>query len=181
MKIICVVGMPGSGKTTAAKILGEILGAPVVSTGDVVRDEIKRRGLKYTPETDEKISRWFHSGREDLIVRRLAKMLGPDVTVVEGLRSPEEVELLKKLTGADIRILGILLGFRKRLERLKKRKRFENVTEEYLRKRDSREVGYGLGRLIKSADFRIRNSGDLEDLRRKLEKLAPKLCPFRKL
>ena len=47
MKVIGFVGLPASGKTEAAKVAQE-LGIPIIRMGDVVREEVKRRGLDIT-------------------------------------------------------------------------------------------------------------------------------------
>ncbi|HEX59524.1 MAG TPA: hypothetical protein ENF26_05205, partial [Methanomicrobia archaeon] len=49
MKIIAFVGAPASGKTEAANVARE-LGIPVISMGDVIREELRRRGLPLTDE-----------------------------------------------------------------------------------------------------------------------------------
>jgi cytidylate kinase len=43
--LITISGVPGSGKTTVAKLLAERLGLPHVYAGDLFRQEAKRRGL----------------------------------------------------------------------------------------------------------------------------------------
>ncbi|NOZ81989.1 MAG: AAA family ATPase [Candidatus Micrarchaeota archaeon] len=175
MRVICVVGLPGSGKSTAARILAEKLDACMYSTGDIIRDEIRRRGLEYTRENDEKISRWFHSGREHLIVERLfekIKRCRKNYVVIDGLRSPSEITLLEKMLGSKIKIISVNVGFEKRLERLKKRKRFEDINENYLRERDEREKEYGVETLIKNAEYVVDNSGTVEDLEKKIEEIA---------
>ncbi|MEM4298410.1 MAG: AAA family ATPase, partial [Nitrososphaerota archaeon] len=45
--ILCITGMPGAGKTTAARAL-QRLGFELISLGDVVREEASRRGLEPT-------------------------------------------------------------------------------------------------------------------------------------
>ena len=56
MKIIAFVGAPASGKTEAANVARE-LGIPVISMGDVIREELRRRGL---PLTDENAVSYTH-------------------------------------------------------------------------------------------------------------------------
>ena len=46
-KILAFVGMPASGKSLAASILGES-GIKVVNMGDAIREEVVRRGLEPT-------------------------------------------------------------------------------------------------------------------------------------
>jgi CMP/dCMP kinase len=43
--LITISGVPGSGKTTVARLLAERLGLPHVYAGDLYRQEAKRRGL----------------------------------------------------------------------------------------------------------------------------------------
>jgi len=50
MLIIAVTGMPGSGKSTVSKALSQELSAPLFVMGDLVRDEVVRRGLPLTAE-----------------------------------------------------------------------------------------------------------------------------------
>ena len=49
MKIICLTGMPGSGKSVVANV-ARSMGIPVLVMGDVVRDEAKKRGIELTPD-----------------------------------------------------------------------------------------------------------------------------------
>lgn len=169
--LILLVGMPSSGKTTVARILAE-MGFSVASTGDVIRDEIKRRDLPYTKENDRKVSDWFHDGREDLVVERLLERLEGDRKVVDGLMDPEQVKKIRKATGEDPVIVAIKADRDSRMKREMKRKRFEDVTEEYFRKREEAEKRLGRDRLLEMADYTIDNT-DLtrEELKSRLKEL----------
>lgn len=57
MKAIVLFGSPGSGKGTQAKMLSECLGIPHVSTGDMLRERI-RRGA----EQNTRLAARMHSG-----------------------------------------------------------------------------------------------------------------------
>ncbi|MEM2228583.1 MAG: nucleoside monophosphate kinase, partial [Candidatus Bathyarchaeia archaeon] len=53
--IIVLLGAPGSGKGTYASIINRKLGIPHISTGDLVRDEIKA-GTKLGKEAAEYVN-----------------------------------------------------------------------------------------------------------------------------
>ncbi len=178
--VICLVGLPGAGKSTIAKIIKKNFSASVFETGDVIREEIKRRGLRYTKENDENVSRWFHAGRERLIIRRTAskmKASGSGIAVVSGFFAPEEYRMLSG-TGMTV-LIAIVADFRKRYMRELLRKRFASQTEKYLRERDRRELGEGLGKLLKAADYRIINVSGKRELEKKVVALVRKILETR--
>ena len=161
--LILIVGMPGSGKSFAASVIKNHFKAKVFKTGDVIREEIKRKGLKYTPENDKRMRLWFHSGREHVIVERLWKKVRVcmGIVVIDGLRSPKELAMLRKLYKGRIVLIKIQSSFNVRVKRSKKRARFGKLeTEKYLRERDKSETSelVGLKQLLKKADYAIDNS-----------------------
>jgi dephospho-CoA kinase len=163
MKIFVVVGMPGSGKSFAADIIAKHLKTRVFRTGNRIRDEIKRRGLKYTPENDAKIAHWFHTGgREKLIIKRTwdkIKKYKKKFIVVEGCRAPEEVRLLEKISKTKPIIIATKATQKVRVKRTMGRKRFgPQQSKEYLKSRDKLELSHGQGKLIKMAHYTIDNS-----------------------
>jgi len=161
--LILIVGLPGSGKSYAADIIKEHFHAKALKTGDVIRGEIKRRGLPYTPENDTKMRLWFHIGREHLIVERLWENMKnhEGIVVIDGLRSPKELAMLKKLYKSRIFIIQIKSSFKVRVKREMKRGRFgKQGSLKYLKERDKSELGklVGLKQLLKKADYIIDNS-----------------------
>ena len=161
--LILIVGMPGSGKSFASSVIRKRFHAKTFKTGDVIRDEVKRRGLKYNPENDKRMRIWFHSGREHLIVERLWKKvrLCKGIAVIDGLRSPKELAMLKKLYKGKVVLIRIQSSFDVRVRRSKKRARFGKLeTEKYLKDRDKSEMSglVGLKSLIRKADYVIDNS-----------------------
>ncbi len=178
--VICLVGLPGAGKSTIAKIIKKNFSASVFETGDVIREEIKRRGLPYTKENDERVSRWFHAGRERLIISRTAskmKSSGCRIAVVSGFFAPEEYRMLGG-TGRTV-LIAVVADFRKRYRRELLRKRFASQTEKYLRGRDRRELGEGLGKLLKAADYMIINASGKRELEKRVVALLKKILEAR--
>jgi dephospho-CoA kinase len=161
--LILIVGLPGSGKSFAASVIKKHFHAKVFETGDVIREEIKRRGLEYNPENDKKMRLWFHSGREHIVVERLWKKMKNNrgLVVIDGLRSLKELAMFKKLYKDKIFLIKIKSTFKIRAQREIKRGRFgKEESLKYLRDRDRSELSelVGLKRLLKKADYTIDNS-----------------------
>ena len=161
-KIILIVGLPGSGKSLASEIIKRKFKAEKFSSGDIIREEIKRRGWKYTPENDRKIADWFHTGdREKLLVKRTwskIKNSRRKYIVIDGLRSVEGYVYLKNIAESKPIIISILAPFNVRVKREIARGRFGKTgIASYLRNRDKSEGKIGVNKLMRKADFRIYN------------------------
>lgn len=176
--VLCIVGMPGSGKTTASQIIKKKFDAFVVSTGDIIREEIKRRGLAYTKENDEKTRDWFHAGRESLFISRVCERLkksNKKILVVEGSRSAKEPQFIKNCLGKKPIVIALVVNFNIRYTRELKRGRFAAETKKYLQERDAVEKRLGLDKLIKSADYKIKNARSKKELEKELARIIEKI------
>ena len=169
MKVVGVVGMPASGKTEAAEVARDE-GVPVVSMGDVIREEVELRGLE---PTDKNMGRVGVALREkegdDAVARRCASEIrskDSSVVVVDGVRSADEAEYFHEEFGEDFVLVSVKAPFETRLDRVRSRGRSDDVdAAEELRERDERELGYGMGEAIEEADVTIENDGSLEEFR----------------
>jgi dephospho-CoA kinase len=170
--LILLVGLPSSGKTTAAKILEE-MGFQILSSGDVIRDEIKSRGLNYTIENDKKITQWFHEeGREALLLDRVLARAKSDKLVWDGPRSTEQLENIKERTSKKPVIIAIKSDFQSRFRRDLGKNRFSGLTAEDMKRRDEQHLDIGTRELMERADFTIDNSSlTKEELRQELERI----------
>lgn len=114
MKAIVLFGSPGSGKGTQAKMLRDCLGAPHVSTGDMLRDEIRQGGLAGTAAG----AKMAHGSLvSDAVVNRMVeeRLSRPDAAsgfILDGYpRTIAQAEHLSKwLDGRGIRELVIHLA-----------------------------------------------------------------------
>ena len=176
-KLILIVGMAGSGKSFAADLFAKKLHTKVFRTGDVIREEIKRRKLEYNKENDAKIAHWFHTqGREKLIIKRTwykIEKYNKKTVIIEGCRAPEELTLLKKYSKVNPIIIAIKADFNTRMKRTMERKRFgKSEGKAYLKSRDKLELSHGIGKVIKKASYTIDNS---RLSKRQMEKKIAKL------
>lgn len=174
--ILCIIGMPGAGKSTVAEMIGKNFRTCVFETGDAIREEIRKRGLRYTKENDAKIAEWFHAGRERLIMERTAermKSCSRRILIVTGFFSPDEYKILKTLGRTVLIAVTAPSAVRHKRELL--RRRFGNESEKYLRDRDRRELDEGLGKLLKKADYRISSNYGKRELEKKVVRLVRKI------
>ncbi len=164
MRVICVTGMPAAGKEEFQTVAME-LGYAVVRMGDVVRDEARRRGL---PITDAAVGGMAHEERTKhgpgiWAERTIPRVLGERV-LIDGLRSPAEREVFRKAFGKDLVVFGIEASQGTRWRRVQDRKRADDAkTFDEFRRRDARELGWGLGEVVAAADVRIVNEVALEE------------------
>jgi len=175
MKLIAFVGMPGSGKSEASTV-ARSMKIPVVSMGDVVREEAAKCGL---PPTDENIGGIGTALRRnegmDAISKRCVPKIrayGGDVVVIDGTRNIEEVNYFKKQFGIDFKLVAINAPFDLRFERVKKRARSDDMTGiKDLKRRDEREKGWGLDKAMELADITIMNISSLKEFQGEIRKL----------
>ena len=103
MKIV-IFGPPGSGKGTYASRLEKRLGVPHISTGDLVREEIRNR----TPlgRTIEKYSSSGTLVPDEIITEILKKRVASELSrgfILEGYpRTVGQAEQLEKITRVDV-------------------------------------------------------------------------------
>ncbi|MBO3799840.1 MAG: AAA family ATPase [Candidatus Brockarchaeota archaeon] len=173
--LILIAGMPGSGKTTVAKIMSE-KGLPVVSMGDAVREEAEARGIgKSIIEMGRfmvELRRELGENAVAMLVDKKIEKIESNVIIVDGVRSLKEVEYFKS-KGYSVTKVGILSPAELRYRRLSNRNRPDDSKMlEELEKRDMVEISVGVGGVIALSDVYVLNEGSLEDLRKStLEKL----------
>ncbi|MFQ6135409.1 MAG: AAA family ATPase [Nitrososphaerales archaeon] len=172
--IACFTGMPGAGKSTAAKA-AEDMGFEVVNMGDGVREETVRRGL---PLTDKNVGAVMIDLRRRSGMGAVAHLALPKIrssksllVAVDGVRNLEEVEVFRE--AGLVRILAIhaapevrfrFLGGRDREDAPKSWKLFEE--------RDEREISVGVGSVMALADDIISNNGiSIEGLKEETRKV----------
>lgn len=94
---IILMGAPGAGKGTHAKDLSELYGVPHISTGDILREEVKKQS-----ELGKLAKSYMDSGKlvpDDVIIEMVAKRLSEDDCkkgyILDGF--PRTIEQAKKL------------------------------------------------------------------------------------
>ncbi len=171
--IICLTGMPGAGKSTIASSLKE-KGFPVITMGDVVREEANRQNLE---PTDYNLGSLMLKLRRDLgpgaiahlILRKMERDYNNniDVIIIDGIRSMPEVEVLKSV--GYVKLLAIHASTNTRFTYTKERARPDcpSSIQDFV-VRDRRELSVGISEAIALADETLSNNDlTIEELKEK--------------
>lgn len=171
MQVMGISGMPGSGKSVISdKALEK--GAIIVSMGDIIREEAKKRG-EPTKETAKNLRKEFGDNIvSELTIEKIKKLEENEenkLIIIEGIRSHHEVKMFKE-NFDNFFILSVFANPAIRFERLKIRQR-EDDSQDYegFQKRDETELGFGIGNVISLSDKLIINESDLESYENEVE------------
>jgi dephospho-CoA kinase len=162
MKIFVIVGMPASGKNCAREY-AQARGLAYHATGDLVRAEVKKRGLPADAEHMARISDELRGVDGKGVTRlTLAAALAEKVPAVflEGMRSWPEIELIAR--GADCVVVAFLAPKGTRKQRIVSRGRSDDSPDAF-DARDMREIAYGAAVPIALADEYVLNTGSMDD------------------
>ena len=177
MHVIGTVGLPGSGKGEAATVARED-GIPVVTMGDVVRQETADRGLDPTKDHGTVAQELREENGPTAIAERSLPMIedrleNHDTVLVDGLRSGVEVDVFEEAFGDAFTLVSIEAPFDVRAERIDDRGRDASAAEggEDLAARDERERGFGMDEAIARADVTVENADSLRAFHDKIRTL----------
>jgi len=175
MHAIAFTGLPGSGKSEAVAVARE-MGLSVVNMGDAVRAEARQRGL---PQTDEYLGQVATEMRQqqgmDVWTHYILEHVEQKVrnpVIIDGIRNIEEIETFRQNIDKFI-LVAIHASPQSRYQHLMQRGRSDDsISEQALRRRDQRELGWGLGTVIAMADAVIVNEATLDEFREKVRQFV---------
>lgn len=184
--ILTFVGMPGSGKDTCTEYVSKRFHAPVLHFGNMVYEEVYRRGLDIVQH--EKMV------REDLRAKGgpavLAKLVadkahthlaeGKTRIVVNGLYSWSEYKHMSKTFGDQFVCVAIAAPRAMRYQRILARNSTTDVHRQYtveqIKEREYAEIeNLEKGGPIANADYTLLNDKKPEDLYRQIDELLEKI------
>lgn len=158
--IVCLTGMPGAGKSTIANGL-KSKNFEIINMGDAVREEAKKRNLEPTGSNLGKLMLELREKNgpgavADLILDKINNSVS-DVIVIDGIRSNEEIQVLRK--NGTVKILSVHGSTDTRYDFLTKRGRSDDPeTRNIFDERDNREISVGISAPIALADETISNN-----------------------
>jgi dephospho-CoA kinase len=168
--ILGIVGMPGSGKTEIASLFKK-KSFKILEMGEIVRAMMKKKGLeinnvslrKFASEIRKKYGKKFVAEETVKKIKKISKS-NKNIIIV-GIRSPDEIVFFKKNFNKII-IIAVSAPKKIRFERMVSRNRIDDPESikdfEY---RERKEIGYGVEKALKNADYIIANTGTRKDLK----------------
>ncbi len=152
--------MPGAGKSTIANGL-KSKNFKIINMGDAVRDEAKKRNLEPTGENLGKLMLDLRKNNGPGAVAELIedkiKNSESDVIVIDGIRSNEEIQVLRK--NGIVKLLSVHASTDTRYDFLSNRGRSDDPkSRNNFNERDTREIGVGISTPIALADESISNN-----------------------
>ncbi len=179
MKVVSIVGMPGSGKSEVSRVF-EDDGSVRIRFGDVTYEEIKKRGLALNEKNERYIRELL---RQEHGMSAYARFNLPGIdsarkhsdVVIDGLYSWEEYTFLKTYYGENFYVVAVWASPRTRYARLTTRLN-RRLTLDEAASRDRAEIeNVNKGGPIAMADFTIANESSLEKLREEVREVISKL------
>ena len=180
MKIIAFTGMPFSGKSEAVKIAKEMK-IPVIRMGDMVWKETEKRGLELNDKNVGMIADSMRKqhGMDIWAKKTLEKIESIKVDekiVIDGVRNIEEIETFEENLGNDFLLIAVQVNDNLRYKRAMNRGREDDSLDlEMIKKRDKRELSWGLGNVIASSEMVVTNEGSQDEFRQKIRDVLKKI------
>lgn len=152
--------MPGAGKSTIANGL-KSKNFEIINMGDEVRDEAKKRNLAPTSKNLGKLMLELREkngpGAIAELIHNKIKNSKSNVIVIDGIRSNEEIIVLRKI--GTVKLLSVHASTDTRYNFLSDRGRSDDPkNRENFDERDNRELGVGISAPIALADESISNN-----------------------
>ena len=181
VKILAIVGMCGSGKSTLIEYLTE-RNIPKVYFGGVVLNAVKEAGLEINPDNERMIREKLRAeeGKDFVVQRALVETkkliaAGQKRVVIDGLYSWTEYNILRKEFPTEMTVVAVVMPKALRRKRLAERP-VRPLTPEESALRDKTEIeNLEKGGPIAIADYYLDNSGSVAELHDQFAKLLDEL------
>ncbi len=188
-KLICIVGMCGSGKSEVSDFFVNH-GFSYVRFGQITLDEIKKRELAVSEDNERTIREEFRKeyGQGAYAILNIPKFdefLQNGNVIGDGLYSWSEYKILKERYGENFIVIAVYSSPDTRYNRLENRaekysddkeNKFRSIGRDKAKSRDYAEIeNIEKAGPIAMADYTLVNETSVEDLKEDLEKIYNKI------
>jgi dephospho-CoA kinase len=176
MVIVGLTGLPGAGKSEAADVSREE-GFEVLNMGDVVREEVRRRGLELTNETRTRVSNELREkhGKNAVAALCVQNYKFNTNTVLDGIRSQSEAKYFETHLDRRFYLVGVQAPREVRADRIRSRLRTDGISAAELKNRDEQELAWGVENALQAADYTVENDGTIGEFRDQIRRLLSEL------
>jgi len=180
--VVGLTGPIGSGKGIVADYLKE-KGFEYFSLSDIVREEARKKGIAIERNSLQDLGNKLRAeGGDGVLAERTVKKLSGRNTVIDSIRNPGEVLVLRKIPG--FKLIAVDADVKRRFERVKARSRESDpISYEQFLKIEGRDLGKNeplsgqqVKKCVEMADIKIVNDFDsVEEFRKEIEKVFDKM------
>ena len=175
VKIIALVGLAGSGKSSAVEHLTE-RGYPKVYFGGIIYKAMAKAGIEVTWESQKTFREEIREREgKDFVVKRVIREVhdlieaGQRRIVLDGLYTWSEYKILKKEFPGEVTVVAVVTPKHLRYARMAKRPE-RLMTSQEVDERDWSEIeNLEKGGPIAIADYFIHNDGSIEKLHQQID------------
>ena len=176
MKLLCVTGKRGSGKSVITKIASRH-GIRSVEMHEPVYDAMTKRNIPLTHENIIKFSEGLREKKDFGIVAKMMlkkirkERMKDNILVICGIRHPDEVREFRKRY--DCLFLAIDADPKIRFKRIMARAKKEDpkTIEQFIKKEQNENKMLGIDKAMKPADVTITNNKGIREFSEKLDNL----------
>ncbi len=181
--LIGLVGLPGAGKGTALEAVQHL--GPTFIMGDIVREELVKRGIEITSENLGAMAKQLRQefGENVVAMKIIEKVKKYETSIkneekkvvfIDGLRSEKEYYYFKQWY--PITIIFLECPEQIRYQRLAARGRADDSTDfREAKKRDEREIGFGLLKIRDVADYKVDAAQSAETMKKECLEIVLKV------
>lgn len=181
VKIVALVGLTGSGKSTAVEYLTD-KHFPKVYFGGIILDEVKKRGLELTQENEQPVREELREKEgKDFVVKRIISQIhdliaaGQHKIVADGLYTWTEYKALKHEFPGELTVIAVVAPKHLRKQRMANRE-VRPLSSDQVDQRDWAEIeNIEKGGPIAIADYFIHNDKDTEWLQHQLQAIVQEI------
>ncbi len=183
MLVLGITGPIGSGKDVVTNYLNEEYGFETFSCGDAIREIAKERDIEPTRENLQELGKSCREKQGNGFLGQkaaeMARNSHGERIAVNGIRSPEEVDVLRKSFDESFVLINVKTDEKTRFERLRNRGRKGDPGNfEDFKKQDRKDKEkFGMEETFSKADLEIENNGSIKELHYSVDKMLSDIIP----